>query len=369
MIHLWVTLGWVLAVLFALVGVSMVLLHNWIPALFLLLAILLLLPPVSLLLRNWLHLAIHPAIRITAILILLFGFGRTLLSGARTSIYNSPEVQTQFYEMYDAKMAEWPLPYEHLFVDTRYGRVHVVASGTEGAPPLLLLHASGVGGWSWKFNVGELGKHFMTYSIDTIGDAGKSEYADISGSMKTGRDQAVLYAEISDKLGIGRSSIVGASEGGFIGTNYALYNPDRVEKLALLGPMGYTGATRSVMRITLAQFYPLPFVHRATFRWAFGDDPALNAEFLDWFSLLLKSTYPEKVPPLPLPRESRRRLAVPTMFVFGTRDNLVGDPASARALVADIPGARVEVVDAGHLMGAERPEDINALLLDFLGVQ
>ena len=244
-----------------------------------------------------------------------------------------------------------------------------MVSGTDGAPPLLLLHASGVGGWSWRFNVGELGQHFMTYSVDTIGDAGKSEYADLSGSMKSGREQAELYAEITDKLGIRRSSVVGASEGGFIGTNYALYKPERVEKLALLGPMGYTGATRSVMRIAFAQFYPLPIIHRATFRWAFGEDPTVNGEFLDWFTLLMKSTYPEKVPPLPLSTESRQGLSVPTMFVFGAHDNLVGDPGAARALVADIPGVRVEVVDSGHLMGAERPREINALLLDFLGVR
>ena len=110
MIQVLLVLGWVLAVLLALIGVSMVLLHNWIPALLLLVAILLLLPPVSLLLRTRLHLSIHPAIRITAILVLLFGFGRILSSGTRASIYNSPEVRTRFYEMYDAKMTNWPLP-------------------------------------------------------------------------------------------------------------------------------------------------------------------------------------------------------------------------------------------------------------------
>ena len=44
------------------------------------------------------------------------------------------------------------------------------------------------------------------------------------------------------------------------------------------------------------------------------------------------------------------------LFVFGKRDNLVGDPEAARALVQDIPNVRVEVVDAGHLMSAEQPE-------------
>jgi pimeloyl-ACP methyl ester carboxylesterase len=48
-------------------------------------------------------------------------------------------------------------------------------------------------------------------------------------------------------LGIEKAYVVGASEGGFIGTNFALYTPERVEKLALLGPMGYSGAFQSVL--------------------------------------------------------------------------------------------------------------------------
>ena len=42
-----------------------------------------------------------------------------------------------------------------------------------------------------------------------------------------------------------------------------------------------------------------------------------------------------------------------------TAENLLG-PA-----VEDIPNARVEVIDAGHLMGGEQPEQINALITDF----
>ncbi len=68
--------------------------------------------------------------------------------------------------------------------------------------------------------------------------------------MKNGKDQAVLYTEIMDGLGIEKAYVVGASEGGFIGSNIAIHYPERVEKLALLGPMGYAGATQSVIRIT-----------------------------------------------------------------------------------------------------------------------
>lgn len=365
--YLWLTLGWIFAILIAALTTSMILLHNWLPAAILFIVVLLVLPPVNALLFRGLRLTIHPVVRGLLIAALLVAFGRLIVGETRTSIYNTPEIRARFHAIYDEKMREWPIPYDDLFVDTRYGKVHVIASGSPSAPPLLLLHASGVAGWSWKFNAGELSRHFRVYAVDTIGDAGKSEYNDLAWVLKTRDDQAELYAEITDGLGVRRSYVAGASEGGFIGTNYALVFPERVERLALLGPMGYTGATGSVVRISLAQFFPLPAVQQATFRWAFGNHPRIDAEFGEWFTLLMKGTYPAKVAPLPIPSEVRRTLSVPTMFVFGTRDRLVGSPANARDLVDDIPEVRVEVVEAGHLMGAEVPEEINRLLIDFFG--
>jgi pimeloyl-ACP methyl ester carboxylesterase len=159
--------------------------------------------------------------------------------------------------------------------------------------------------------------------------------------------------------------VVGASEGGFIGSNYALHYPGRVEKLALLGPMGYSGALKSSLRIAFAQFFPLKPIQNSTFSWAFSDSAKLKEEFGEWFPLLMSGTFPAKVTPLPLSAEQRRSFEVPVMFVFGERDNLVGDPEAARALVRDIPDVRVEIVDAGHLMGAEIPDQVDELIIEF----
>jgi pimeloyl-ACP methyl ester carboxylesterase len=213
--------------------------------------------------------------------------------------------------------------------------------------------------------VEDLSRDYRTYAVDLIGDAGKSEFASMDNIMKDGRDQAELYSEITNKLGVEKAYVVGASEGGFIASNYALYAPERVEKLALLGPMGYAGATQSVMRIMFAQFFPLKSVQESTFRWAFSDSNRLIVEFGEWFQLIMTGLHPVKVAPMPLPAEKRRQLSVPVKFVFGERDNLVGDPEAARALVQDIPDVQVEVVDAGHLMGAEVPDQINQYILQF----
>jgi pimeloyl-ACP methyl ester carboxylesterase len=365
MTYVWLTLGWVFTILFGLLTISMLLLNNWLHALVLFLVVLLCLPPVNSLIDNQFGWSIHPLLRGVLIVGLLFVFVRLLFGAEVTSIYKSPEIKARFMEIYDEKMKDWPVPYEDVFVETQYGQVHLIVSGPEDAPPLLLLHASGVASWSWKFNVADLSQHYRTYAIDLIGDVGKSEFTSLDNILKTGQDQANLYTEITTKLGVDKAYVVGASDGGFIGTNYALHYPERVEKLALLGPMGYAGATQSVIRIMFAQFFPLKPIQDSTFRWAFSDNPKLIEEFGEWFQLTMSGYNPARVAPFPISAEERQSLHVPVLFVFGQRDNLVGDPEKARALVGDVPDVRVEVIDAGHLMGAEQPELVNALITGF----
>ena len=364
--YVYLFLGWFFAALFGFLTISMILLKTWMAALVLIIVILLCLPPVSSLIKQQLKWTLPVWLRLVLIVGCLFIFVKVLIGPEATSIYKTPEVKEQFMAIYDEKMKQWPVPFENVFLDTQYGKVHVIVSGPETAPPMLLLHASGVSGWSWKYNVKELNQYYRTYAIDLIGDAGKSEYADLTHIMKTGKDQADLYADITKQLGVESAFVVGGSEGGFIGSNYTMFYPERVKKLVLLGPMGYSGAIKSVLRITFAQLFPLKSVQESTFKWAFSDNAALRAEYAQWFPLIMNGLLPVKVAPLPFSAEQRRQITAPVLFVFGKKDNLVGDPEKAKALVQDMPDVRVEIVDAGHLMGGELPDEVNKLIIEFL---
>jgi 3-oxoadipate enol-lactonase len=59
-------------------------------------------------------------------------------------------------------------------------------------------------------------------------------------------------------------------------------------------------------------------------------------------------------------------LAIPTLVVIGEEDK-ADFRAIAKHLVEHIPGAELAVVEgAGHLVGIDRPDELNALLLGFL---
>jgi pimeloyl-ACP methyl ester carboxylesterase len=365
MTYLTLALSWFFSIIFGLFALSMFLMGNWLQAIALLGVVLVLLPPVRTLAHRLTGRPIPWWLWAVSIVVLLAAFVWFGSFSQPTSIYKSPKVEARFLEMYDEKMEAWPVPYEDVFVDTAYGQVHVIVSGPEDAPPVLLLHASGVAGWSWLYNAEELSQDYRIYAIDTLGDAGKSKLSNVDNYPQNGQQQGELYAEIAGKLGVEKAYVVGASEGGFIGTNYALYAPERVEKLVLLGPMGYAGTTESVVRIMIVTFFPLKPIRDNTIPWAFGDDPKVVDAFGEWFQLLMAGVIPKKATPIPFTAEQRQSLRVPVLLILGERDNLVGDPEIARAKVQDIPDIRVEVLDTGHLIGAEQPQRVNELIIEF----
>jgi pimeloyl-ACP methyl ester carboxylesterase len=363
----WHIFGWTCAIFFGLLTISMLLLHNWVGMLLLLLITLICLPPLTSLAEKKIRQSIHPILKPVLVAGLLVILVFQMIGRDASSIYKSPEVEKRLMAIYNEKMETWPVPYQDVFLETEYGTVHVIVSGSESAPPVLMLHASGVSSWSWKYNAAPLSEKYRLYAVDLIGDAGKSRYNSLKNMMRNGRDQAHLYRQITTLLGLEKVRVVGASEGGFIASNFAMYEPDRVEKLVLLAPMGYAGSLQSIIRITIAQLFPLKAIHDLTFSWAFSDDSRLKSEYSEWFPLVMRGLIPAKVAPLPFQAEERELIRVPVLFVFGKRDNLVGDPENAKRLVQNMPAVRVEIVDAGHLMAAEKPDIVDRLIIDFFG--
>ena len=360
-------LAWIFSALLGVLALSMFLTGNTMRGILLVVAILLLLPPVQSLIKYQTGKVIPPLARVVGAVVMVGLFGWSMSKDVKSSIYFTPQVQTEMMAIYDAKLAQWPTPYETRYVDTSYGKVHVIVSGPENAPRVLLLNAGQMAGWSWVTNVGALNEGYRTYAIDTIGEPGKSELSDINRFPKNGAQWSDLLVEITDTLGVQKAYVVGASNGGFLALNYAIRYPERIEKMALLGAMGLTPSTNeNIMRITFAQMFPLKWVQNNTIQWSFGDDPELHAQIDDWFYLVFK-TAPQQSPPVTMKAEELQQVHVPTLALLGTEDNLMGDLGAVRKLASNVPGIEIVEIEASHLMGMEKPDKCNQLILDFFG--
>jgi pimeloyl-ACP methyl ester carboxylesterase len=360
-------LSWVFSILLGILALSMFLTGNAIRGILLVVAILLLLPPVQTLIKYQTGKTIPILVRVIGVAAMVGLFGWMMSREEKTSIYFTPNVQSEMMAIYDAKLAQWPTPYETRYVETTYGKVHVIISGPENAPPVLLLNAGQMAGWSWMTNVGALNEHYRTYAIDPVGEPGKSELSDINHFPKNGAEWADLLVEITNTLDVEKAQIVGASNGGFLALNYAIHHPERVDKIVLLGSMGLTPSTNeNIIRITLTQLFPLKWVQDNTVRWSFGDDPNLHAQIDDWFYLVLQ-TAPQESPPVTMMAEELQQVKAPTLAMLGTKDSLMGDLEKVKELATNVPGIEIVEIDASHLMGMEKPEVCNQLILDFFG--
>src|SRR5512133_2250112 len=92
----------------------------------------------------------------------------------KISVFRSPKAEAQYCAAYEAVLEKWPVPYEEVYIPTRFGDTHVIASGSKDTDPLILLHPAGGGGVIWIRNVESLSQQYRVYAVDTISEPNKS---------------------------------------------------------------------------------------------------------------------------------------------------------------------------------------------------
>jgi pimeloyl-ACP methyl ester carboxylesterase len=304
----------------------------------------------------------------TGFIIFLFIINITVFKpDPKTTIYTSEKGKKELFRIYDNQLRHWPETTEDIFIDTKYGKVHVLSCGDENNPPLVLLHAASMGAHSWAENLPPLLPHYRIYAIDNIGEGNKSELKDASIFPQNGKEIADLYSFLFDELGIECAPVLGASNGGFIAQNIAFYYPEKVTKLALFGPMGITPLSgASFFMLSVASLYPFDFIRTWVENWALGSDQRVHGKYGEWFNCMLSFTIPSVAQPVPMTTQQKKQMDLPVLLFLGTKDPLVGDAEIASELASDYSNITIEVLKSGHLIAVEHAETVNQALSTFL---
>lgn len=273
-------------------------------------------------------------------------------------IYRTAEGERLVRERYAAFLKHWPVERQEFHIPTSQGETFVIASGTEGAPSLLLLHGGGANAGMWIGEVRAFAEHFRVYAVDMIGEPG---FSAPSRPPLVSDAHAVWLDEVLRYLSVDRVSIVGASLGGWLALDYATRRPERVERIAVLCPGGVGRQKIGIVFVSLASrlcgaWGKRKLMERILGRPPAGPPPAVKA-FVD-FMTLIRRHFRHRMVKLPIfSDEALRRLNMPLLAVVGGRDVLLDSAGTKRRLERHVPQAQVVFLpEAGHLIPGQYPK-------------
>jgi pimeloyl-ACP methyl ester carboxylesterase len=269
-------------------------------------------------------------------------------------IFKTEEGRAAVHARYRELLVYWPTANDHLRLPTREGETFVIASGSEDAPSLVLLHGAQANALTWMGDVAAWSQHFRVYAVDVIGDVGLS--APSRPSLETDA-YALWLDDVLAGLGVERAAFVGLSLGGFIALDYAIRRPEMVSALALLCPAGI-GRQKNL----LARAFPLLFLgawgQRKLREMVFGPAPKTPSPAAQAFGgcfALIHQHARRRMVKIPLASDAALSgLAMPVMAVVGGRDVLIDSADTRRRLERHAPGAEVRFLpDAYHLLPSQ----------------
>lgn len=289
------------------------------------------------------------------------------MSGQPVSIYRSAEGARAVEARYREVLARWPVPSRQFHVPTRQGETFVVACGPEAAPPLVLLHGSGFNSVSWMGDVAAWSAHFRVYAVDVIGHPGLSA---ASRPPYATAAHAEWLADVLDALRVECAAFVGISLGGWLATDFAARNPQRVSSLVLLAP---GGIGRELMSMPKLLFTVLPLMlfgdwgRRKAMARMLGptsfDDTDEGRE-VNGFMALINRHYRQRLDKLTrFDDATLGRLAMPVLLIVGMLDPMLDAAETRRRLQAAVADLEVrELPDVGHAV-VDQTEPILEFLL------
>ncbi|MET0983165.1 MAG: alpha/beta hydrolase [Telluria sp.] len=266
------------------------------------------------------------------------------------------------------------LPPKGRLVAVPGGTLHVREQGQ--GPALLLIH--GLGGQMAHFDYGvaeQLADQFRVVTVDRPGSGYSTRAAGASADLST---QARDLAALIDTLELGPTIVAGHSLGGAVALTLALEHPRHVRAVALIAPLTHARDTvPEAFKALTIRSLPL----RRLFAWTlaipgtmsgsakvleqvFGPDPVPRDFAMRGGGLLslrpsqfLAASADLQAVPERLPAIQARytELTVPAAVLFGRDDRILDWKANGEAFVSKAPGAKLQLVDGGHMLPVTHP--------------
>ena len=274
---------------------------------------------------------------------------------------------------------------------TRYSTPHSHFVGIDGAnihyrdegqgTPIVLLHGTAASLHTWDGWAAELSKNYRVLRFDLPGFGLTGPNASHTYSIDY---YSRLLLHFLDSLGIEQVHLAGSSLGGQIAYDFAATHRERVQKLILISPTGFTNANDKSITLPfrMAQTpllkhslkYVTPrFIVEKSLKEVYGDDSRLKPETVSLSHDLLlregnRAAFITRMNTVDSDNLHKlEQVKAPTLILWGKSDAWV--PATdAPRFQEKISGAQLKLyAGAGHIPMEELPQETVQDVLHFLG--
>ena len=226
-----------------------------------------------------------------------------------TSIYKTDEGKRQVISFYENLLEQWEQPSKQLVFKTDYGDTFIIESGANNSESVVLLHGSGSNSAMWLSDVKELSKYYHVFTIDIIGECGKSS----------------------------------ENRPSFKSDSY-------IEKLVLMATAGVVQVkTKTILWIVITSFlgsWGFKKLNKLVYGNLGIDDKVLE------FASLIKDYYKPRTDVLPVLKDyTLKKLEIPTLYIAGENDCFYDSGKTASLLKVNLKKGQCIVLEkTGHVL-------------------
>ncbi|MEH7438845.1 alpha/beta hydrolase [Neobacillus drentensis] len=284
------------------------------------------------------------------------------------TIYKSEEGKATIHRFYENYLREFKTDFDRVYVDTAFGKTHVLVSGPREGKPLFIFQGGNCINPMTLSWFQPLVKNYRIYAPDTIGHPGFSEENRISASDDS---FARWTAEIMNHFHIEKSAFLGPSYGAGIILRVAAFMPEKIACSILMAPAGIQlGSKVEMIRKILV---PL-LIFKMN-----GSPNHLNkiADTMSDYSMkemdrdILASIFKDVKLASEMPKLTEKSELVnyhsPTMVITGTKDVFFPEEKIQKTAKEIIPNlTNYKTYDMGHFPSEKYLTKVNKDIEDFL---
>lgn len=269
---------------------------------------------------------------------------------------------------YDQYVKSFDFDVERVFVNTHFGKTHVLVAGPPDGKPLFILQGGNCVNpvtLSWFL---PLVDQYRVYAPDTIGHPGYSDETRISAKDHS---FAQWIKDIMDQFEMDRSAFIGPSYGAGIILRLATFMPERIDCAVLVSPAGI--ALGSKFRMVKEILLPLMVYYMSSSPKYLDkimdvmSDQRMGEMDKKTISDIFTFVKLEQEMPKITTKDELSRFHAPTLIIAGNKDIFFPAGKLGKAARQIIPNlVSFQTYEMGHFPSEEYIGKINHDILQFL---